>query len=613
MPATVFRFLVPIVLIILAAPVWGYYHHGSKINWNEYSEEAFKKAQEEGRPIFIYVTASWCFWCQAFEEDVLEREEVASYINQHFTPVFLDYDARPDLGGKYQQGGLPTIVLLAPDRELIINYPGYIEKDKFMQLLRAAVEYVEKEWTPKQRVEADEGDSAVEREVGSEDLRKYAADYESLLRVSYDPLFGGFSRYGGMVTWEEKYRFPQAYVLEYLLNRGIETEKVGETLDYMAGIKRDEVKRGEIDYGEVLSLMNEPVTPEWISRVEEINKRHPYVGLYDSTEGGFFRYSTKRNWISPRFEKLLDDNARLARVYLGYYKVTGREEYLEVGNKTLEYLLRVLYDGSAGFYGSQKASDLYYHLPEDIRNRVQKPGVDMRGYADRNAEMVVTLFYAGEVLRDPGLTRRGRVLADWLMEEMTSDKGALYFYDYTSGKASLDGLLRANVFVAMAWLRAYENTGEERYLSAAVRALDHCLLSLYDGDLGGFYERNSTSLEYYPEDELFSPKKHLFLNALMTRTLLDAYRYTGREDYLRAAEKTMGLITTVGLRGHELDHLAPAAESAWQLAGLLERGAKPAAAASPGVVETLRMVILGALAVGTVVLLSYKLWRKKNG
>jgi hypothetical protein len=601
-----------VALLILAAPAWAYYHHESKIRWHEYSGDAFNSAREQGRPIFIYVTASWCFWCRAFEEDVLERDDVAAYLNQHFISVFLDYDARPDLGGDYQQGGLPTVVLQAPDRELIINYPGYMEKDKFMRLLQAAVEYVEKEWSPGQRVEIEDEALTVKREVTPEGLRRYAADYESLLRVSYDPLFGGFSRYGGIVTWEEKYRFPQPHVLEYLLQTGVETEKAERTLDYMGGIRKDEVKIGGPDYQELLSLMREPVTQEWISRVEEINKRHPYAGIYDPVEGGFFRYSTRRNWYNPRFEKLLDDNARLVRVYLGYYNATGREEYLEVASKTLEYILRVLHDGEAGFYGSQEASELYYHLPGELREIAPKPGIDMRGYADRNAEMVATLFYAGRVMNDPGLSSRARALADWMLREMTSDKGALYYYDYRSGESSLDGLLRANVFLAMAGLRAYEYTGEERYLIAATRVLDYALRSLYDTELGGFYERNSTSMEYYPRDELFSPEKPLYLNALMTRTLLEAYGYTDRAEYLRAAEETLALITAAGLRNHELDHLAPAAESARLLAELLDREVQLAPTASLRGVEALRMVILGALAAGTVALISYKLWRREK-
>lgn len=601
----VFIPLLIFIFVIFISPVWAYYHHGSKIGWYEYSGDAFKKAQEQGKPIFIYVTASWCFWCRAFEEDVLETEEVASYINQHYIAVFLDYDARPDLGGRYQRGGLPTLVFLAPNREPIASLTGYMSRENFLLVLNATLEYVREEWTPGE--EETPGELPIpEVGVSVEKLRGYVADYDSLLGVSFDPLYGGFARYGGVVTWEEKYRFPQPFVLEYLLERG-ELEMVELTLDYMAGIKKDEVKREEIDYSEVLRLMEEPITQEWINRVEEINKKHPYVGIYDPVEGGFFRYATQRNWQMPRFEKMLDDNARLVRVYLGVYRLTGREEYLAVANRTLEYLLSVLYDGSHGFYGSQEAGELYYHLPAKLRSSAPKPGVDLRGYADRNAEMAATLFFAGEVLEDERLTALARRLTDWMLENMVSEKGALYFYDYRLGEASLDGLLRANVFIAMAGIRAYESTGEKRYLDAAVEVLDYCLRSLYDPELGGFYERNTTSMEYYPEEELFSPEKPLFMNALMTRTLLEAYGYVGKDAYLEAAEKTMGLILTLGLRSHELEHLAPAAESASLLLEIKAREGDGSA-----FVEKLRLLLLGVLAAGAAGLGIYKLRRRRT-
>jgi uncharacterized protein YyaL (SSP411 family) len=192
-----------------------------------------------------------------------------------------------------------------------------------------------------------------------------------------------------------------------------------------------------------------------------------------------------------------------------------------------------------------------------------------------------------------------------MLENMMSEHGALYFYDYSANKASLDGLLRANVFMAIAGIKAYEYTKKEKYLRTAGDVLDYCLQSLYDRELGGFYERNSTSLEYYPMDELFSPEKHVFLNALMTRTLLEAYEYTGKEDYLTAAEKTMGLILTVGLRSHELEHLAPAAESALRLAEIKATGKK-----KYGTAETVRLLLFGLLIAGAAFLAIYKMRRK---
>ncbi len=552
------------ILLLAVSPVLAYYHHSSKIAWQEYSSEAFKKAERENKPVLLYVTASWCFWCRAFERDVLESEEVAALINRSYVAIFLDYDVRRDIAEKYQQG-LPTNVILTPRREVIMAFPGYVPRESYLRVLEAALQ-VNLTAGKKQEQAQEVFGVEVERDM----LLGYIKDYDALLELSFDSLFGGFSRYAGMVTWEEKYRFPQPFLLNYLLDSYQETgnEKhlamVQKTLDYMAGIKADEAKREKVSPQEIFQLRVQPITSEWIERVQEINKKLSYPSIYDALEGGFFRYATERNWQKPRFEKMLDDNARLIRIYLRFYELAGGEQYREVALHSLDYVLRTLYDGKL-FYGSQEADELYYHMPLELRKKAGAPQVDARSYADRDAEMVMTLFYAGSVLKDEKLQSAARASADAYFQRYSSKRGAMYFYNAQAQKSSIDGLLRANVFAALLGFAAYEHTGEEKYMQKALEFLDFCLEALYDREIGGFYERNSTATEYYPEEELLSTEKHVFTNALAADALLKAYELTGREEYLTAAKKTLALIYTLGLRDSELEHLAIVASSTKQL------------------------------------------------
>src|SRR2546428_5572344 len=121
-----------------AADARGHAHHASKVRFAEHSPAAFDAARRDGKPVFLLVSAVWCYWCKYFEQQVLADVEVSKYLNQHYLSVFVDYDRRPDLVRKYVRG-LPMIVLFGPDGRIRQSFAGVLKKEDFLGVVRSVI------------------------------------------------------------------------------------------------------------------------------------------------------------------------------------------------------------------------------------------------------------------------------------------------------------------------------------------------------------------------------------------------------------------------------------------------------------------------------------------
>jgi hypothetical protein len=304
-------------------------HAQNPVDWYPWSEQAFEKARAEDKPVFVSIGYSACHWCHVMAHESFENEQIAALLNEHFVSIKVDREERPDLDRIYMNavqamtgsGGWPMSVFVTPEGQPFYGgtyYPPDARSGMigFPELLLA----IANAWAQRREelVGAAQGlvDALVQQSSQTPD-RGTVLQVETSERA-VENLWQRFDReYGG---WGGAPKFPQPMALEFLLAYHQRTgndralEMVTLTLDRMA--------RG---------------------------------GMYDQVGGGFHRYSVDRHWAVPHFEKMLYDNAQLARVYLHAWQVTGEDLYRTVIEETLGYVLREMRDPAGGFYSTLDA------------------------------------------------------------------------------------------------------------------------------------------------------------------------------------------------------------------------------------------------------------------
>jgi uncharacterized protein len=503
-------------------------HRDNPVDWQPWDEEALELAQEEDRPILLSVGYSACHWCHVMERESFEDPETAAYMNEHFVPIKVDREERPDVDAIYMeavqsmtgQGGWPMTVFLDPDG--VPFYGGtYFPPDEsrgmpsFRMVMEAVVDAWERrreeirERAPEVRARLGALAAAEPRpeRLGPADLRRAT---ERLVE-SADRRYGGF---GGAP------KFPPASALELLMAQG-ETEVVRETLDAMlAG------------------------------------------GIYDQLGGGFARYAVDRVWLVPHFEKMLYDNALLVPAYLHGWQRFGEARYRRVVEETLDWLLAEMRGPEGGFYSALDADSegeegkYYVWFPEEVRQvlgaeaaapilefygvtergnfeganvlhlaqgvgapepaglaearakllaaragRV-RPGLDDKRLLSWNALAISAFAEAGAVLGREDYLDAARGCAEFVLGEMR-DEGGRLLRTYKDGVAHLNAYLEDHAFLLEALLTLYEASFEPRWFEHASETAEAMLLRFGDPERGGFF---STSADH---EELIVRRKEV--------------------------------------------------------------------------------------------------------
>jgi uncharacterized protein YyaL (SSP411 family) len=567
------------------------------IQWHEWGEEAFAKAQRENKPILLDIGAVWCHWCHVMDRESYESAETANIINQQFVAVKVDRDERPDVDSRYQlavsaltgTGGWPLTVFLTPDGRPFYGGTYFPRDDGFGRpsfkkiLLAIADAYRER------RDEVlKSADETMNMLAGAEGFAGRKTDFSprivGIMVQSALPIFD--EKNGGFGSAP---KFPHPAALDLLM-------------DWYVRAREERVAT---------------VVTTTLTRMAQ-------RGVYDQLAGGFHRYSVDERWIVPHFEKMSYDNSELLKNYVHGYQVFGHEFYAHVARNIVRWMDEWLSDREhGGFYASQdadinldddgdyftwtvaeakavlsedefQAAALHYDinetgemhhnpaknvlwvraLPEEIASRMgieaskvldllasaktklyaarlkrPTPFVDKTVYVNWNAMCVSAYLQAAQVLgledaRKFALRSLDRILA----EAWDAGRGLSHVIAYADAKAEkrfVRGLLDDYAFTALACLDAFEVTGDISYFKFAQQIGDEMIRRFGDPTSGGFFDTEA-SLEEKLKLGALSARRKPFQDAPTPAgnpsaaiALLRLHAYTNDAEYRDKAEDTL--------------------------------------------------------------------------
>jgi uncharacterized protein len=485
-------------------------HKDNPVDWWPWSDEAFAEATRRGVPVLLSVGYAACHWCHVMAHESFEDTETASYMNQHFVNIKVDREERPDVDAVYMeatqamtgQGGWPMTVLLTPTGEPFFCGTYFPPQDgRGMPSFRRVLESVAEAWeSRREEIEQSGADVVAElsrralvplpgHEITAEQLDAGASE----LAARHDDTWGGF---------DGPPKFPPSMTLEFLLRHHART-------------------------GDERSLQIVATTCERMAR----------GGMYDQLGGGFARYSVDAHWVVPHFEKMLYDNALLARVYAHWWRATGSPLARRIAVDTCDWMLNDLLTAEGGFAASldadtegeegryyvwtpqqvgTEAAELFavttpgtfeggrsvLRLPVDpgdehwyaeerarlltIREQRVPPGRDDKVVAAWNGLAIAALAECGVLFDRPDLVAAATRCAD-LIAELHLVDGRLRRVSRGGVVGTPAGVLEDYGDVAEGLLALHQASGDRRWLDHAESLLDVALAHFADG-AGGFFD-----------------------------------------------------------------------------------------------------------------------------
>ena len=401
----------------------------TRVDWRQWGSAAFDEAEQTDKPILLSLTATWCGACHEMDARTYAEPRIAANINDSFVPIRVDVDRHPRVRERYNMGGFPTTAFLTPEGELLSG-ATHLGPDGLRQVL----ERIRGLW-------ADKGADAgrVPRALADEPTPSGELDdrieqhLAGQLTEQFDPQHGG---------WGTDAKFPMPRTVEFALKR--ERQQALQTLDAIA--------------------------------------QH----LYDSVEGGFFRFATGRDWSDIRYEKVLDENAALLRAFANAYLYTGDNAYREPAARTVAYLTEELWTGIAvgGSQGPGQGAG-YYSLDADERADHDSPRTDLTVFAGSNALAVDALLTYYSYTDDETAKTYAKRIIDALEAELVDPNSGVVTHYRAGEETGETQLLEDAAHVVGAWCRAYQVLGDDEYLAVARRVADETIAELHD-DSGAF-------------------------------------------------------------------------------------------------------------------------------
>src|SRR5215217_2767071 len=482
-------------------------HAHNPVDWYPWGDEAFERARAEDRAVLVSIGYSACHWCHVMERECFEDERIAQLMNERFVCIKVDREEHPDVDAIYMDavqamtghGGWPLNAFLTPDA--VPFWAGTYfppEPRQGMPSWPQVLTAIGAAWDEQREEIRSQAGGIVERLRGAATLKPPEAEVDPAsldaavegLRQLHDAEHGGF----GTAP-----KFPPSSAVEFLLGRG-EREMSLHTLRRMAS-----------------------------------------GGMYDQVGGGFARYSVDARWIVPHFEKMLYDNALLARAYLHAWQLTGEGLFRRVCRETLDWALAELRQEEGAFASALDADSegvegkFYVWTPSQVREvlgdlageaiehfgmteqgnfeganipvratpdpphrdelrtrlyeaRAQRvwPGLDDKRLTGWNALMISALADAASAFDDARYRDAAVRCADFLVTRMRDEDGRL-LRTYNRGQARLRAVLEDHAFLLEALLGLYQSTFDPRWFAAARELAETILSHFTDREHGGFF------------------------------------------------------------------------------------------------------------------------------
>ena len=551
-------------------------HKNNPVDWYPWGREAFDKAKELDRPIFLSIGYSTCHWCHVMEHESFEDEQVAQLLNKNYISIKVDREELPEIDHVYMsvcqamtgKGGWPLTIIMTPSKEpffagTYFSKTGRFGRPGMLELLPS----ISDAWKNKREdllISAKKVNSFLmesnKKEIG-EDLDQSVLENAYAQFVSkYDKINGGFST---------QPKFPSAHNLIYLLR-----------YHYMNG--------------DTTSLM----------MVENTLQKMRLGGIFDQIGYGFHRYSTDKEWLVPHFEKMLYDQAMLTMAYTEAYQITQNQLYQNISEEILTYVDRDMTDKRGGFYSAEDAdsegeeglfylwtlqelqkitskddfsflTDLYsldssgnfkdeatrqftgkniFHLKNlindkskskqikeinnnlfNIRKKRIHPLKDNKILTDWNGLMIVAYAKAGIAFNNKSFINTAEKSTQFILNNLTDNNGRL-IKRYRNGVSGLDAHLDDYAFMIWGLLELYEATFKPSYLSEAI-SLNRIMVDEFWSDEGGFYLGSDKSEQLIVRSLTGYDGAIPSGNAIAAYNLLKLTRLTGEEKWAEMAQK----------------------------------------------------------------------------
>ena len=561
-------------------------HQHNPVNWYPWGEEAFARARQEDRPIFLSIGYSTCHWCHVMERESFESPEVAAFLNAHFVSIKVDREERPDVDKIYMtfvqattgQGGWPLNVFLTPELKPFFGGTYFPPDDRhgrpgFLQVLRQ----VQQLWQTRR---AELANSAADIHARIEQL---SVSHECLsgllltsavvreagasLKQSHDAQHGGFG---------SAPKFPQPGQPQFLLR--------------YAHRFRDE---------------------EALRMVLHTCDRMAAGGIHDHLGGGFARYSVDAEWLVPHFEKMLYDNAQLAQLYLDAHLVSGDTRYAKVARDILDYVLRDMTHAEGGFYSAEDADSEGHEgkfycwtgaelskllTPDEFKVAVRYFGITEQGnFMDHSHPQPLpgqnVLHVADPTLTGPERAllasaktklaaaraqrvrpqRDDKVLVSWnglmlgamaragvvldeeayhaaaeknlafLKARLWEAKTATLYHRWRDGERDSVQLLEGYALLLAGVIELYEATLESAHLAFAIALAETMLTRFYDPENGGFWQSTAAAADLILRVKEDYDGAEPSGNSVAILALLKLGKITDRKPFTQAAEKSLRL------------------------------------------------------------------------
>jgi uncharacterized protein len=520
-------------------------HAENPVDWLPWGPVALARAHEQDKPLLVSIGYSACHWCHVMERESFEDQRTAELMNESFVCVKVDREERPDIDALYMEavqgmtghGGWPLNVFLTPEQ--LPFYGGTYfppEPRHGMPAWTQVLQAIAEAWDQRREEIRAGGERLRERLSGGaplkpsrEPLTQAALDRAVAgLRAAFDAGNGGF---GGAP------KFPQASVIEFLLcraatgpDRATPAGELPARAGAAAAIPAEQSTAAEMALSTLAAMAR--------------------GGICDQVGGGFHRYAVDDTWTVPHFEKMLYDNALLARAYLHGFKLSGEAHLAEACRETLDWALREMRGPEGGFYAALDADSdgvegKFYvwtitelsdalgqdadaafawfgvteqgnfvdpHHPEpglnvlavrgpqppadqrkrirarllDVRSRRARPGCDDKRLTSWNALAIAALADAGAALGEVRYLNAASACADFILRELR-DEGGRLLRTFSQHRATLDGYLEDYAFFLEALIALFEAGCEERWFRAAREVADALIARFKDPENGGFY------------------------------------------------------------------------------------------------------------------------------